>query len=77
MNIRRNQIMRLSGAVIVNGHMLRTIRRLSGGAIKAEVVRASVRGGKTTRRWVPIDVLGIDMGQISMALEARKEVRAF
>lgn len=75
MNIRRNQVLRL-GAVVVNGHMLRTVRCLNGGAIKAEVVRAHVRGGKTTRRWVPIEALGIKLYQITMALETQKEVPA-
>ena len=77
MKIRRNQQLRLSTPVQVNGHIVRTVRRLHGGAVKVETVRASVLGGKVTRRWRDINELGINLSQLKKAVKTLQEASAF
>lgn len=77
MKIRRNQLFRLSAAVQINGHLVRTVRRLHCGTVKVETVRKSVQGGMISHRWRDIGELGINLSQLQQAVKMQEEVYTF
>jgi len=75
--IRRNQILRLGSTLEINGHSVRTVRRLHNDVIKVEVVRVSARGGRITRRWRALTELGINSNDLKLAVKAQAETKEF
>ncbi len=75
--LRRNQVLRLNNTLEINGHRVRTVRRLHNDVIKVEVVRETVRGGgQITCRWRPLSQLGINPNQLKQAIMANSKALA-